>query len=135
MRTQTIRYAVYGALSFALVASLILFAPDRTHAATQSTGYMQEVGISGQTITNPVIATFLTVPLGTEHAWITVKNNPACWGANENGAAPTATSGGEWPVSFFKLDNDGRLLQNIRVINCAEGATTVKLYYTKRRRL
>lgn len=101
-------------------------------AATQLTGYAWEVGISGQVITNPTTATFLTVPTGAEHAWINVKGNPACWGADAT--APTATSGGEWPVSFFKIDNDNLLLKSIRVINCAEGATTVKVYYTKRRR-
>lgn len=118
-------------LVLAMVAAANLY---DVSAATQSTGFMYETGISGEVITNPTTATFFTVPAGAEHAWITVKNNPACWGMNADGTAPTATSGGEWPVSMFKLDNDRVQLQTIRVINCAEGATTVKVYYTRRRR-
>lgn len=104
------------------------------HAATQDLrGISREIGIGGQVITNPTTATFLTVPAGAEHAEIIVKGNPACWGADP--APPTANSGGEWPVGMWrKIDNDRLYLQSIRVINCAEGATTVKVYYSRSRR-
>ncbi len=102
-------------------------------AATQSVNFKHEMGISGQVITNPTAATFLTVPLGAHHAWITVKDNPACF--SYDAAAPTATSGGEWAPGIYRVENDRPLLQAIRFINCAEGATVVKVYYSRDRRV
>lgn len=104
------------------------------HAATQATNFKYESGVSGQVITNPTTATFLSVPSNAKHAWIHVKDKPACWGADAT--APTASSGGEWPAgAVLKLDNDQLQLKAIRVINCSEGATTVKVYYTRDRQV
>jgi hypothetical protein len=90
--------------------------------------------MTGQIITNPVAATFLTVPAGALHAWILVKNNPVCW--SSGATIPTATSGGEWPSgALIKIDNDPLFLKALRVINCAEGATVVKVYYSRERRV
>jgi hypothetical protein len=112
---------------------LIFFGPC-AQAAVQATGYRSEIGISGQVITNPVASTSLSVPNNAEHAWITVKGNPVCW-AN-SGADATAVGGGEWPAGFaIKIDNDRAQLLAFRVINCAEGATTVKVWYTRTRRV
>lgn len=103
------------------------------HAATVAGGFKTELGVSGQVITNPTTPTFLTVPLEARHAWIHVKGNPACWSAGA--VAPSATSGGEWPAgALLKFENDPLFLKALRVINCAEGPTTVKVYYTRDRR-
>jgi len=134
---QTIRVTPtnFAILTLILLAVLVTFEPSNQHiaqAATQATNFSWEAGVSGQVITNPTVATYLTVPAGATHAWFTIKDKPACWGADAT--APTASSGGEWPAgAMFKLDNDRVELQSIRIINCSEGATTVKIYYTKKR--
>lgn len=101
-------------------------------AATQSRDFKYEVGISGQVISNPTTATFLTVPGATEHAWILVTGNPVCWSADAS--APTATSGGKWPAgTLIKIDNDPLHIKALRLINCSEGATVVYVYYLRTR--
>lgn len=116
----------------AIILTLVL-AHTAVYAATQASNFRYEIGISGQVITNPVAATFLTVPANTEHAWIHVKEQPVCW--SSGAIAPSAVSGGEWPAgALIKIDNDPLFLKALRVINCAEGATTVKVYYTRSRR-
>lgn len=125
---------VIRALRLLTLLAFVAFAVIRSEAATSAATAKSEIGISGQVITNPVAATFLTVPTTAQHAWITVKGNPVCWGMNADGTAPTATSGGEWPAgAVLKIDNDPRMLKSIRLINCAEGATVVKIYYTRDR--
>jgi hypothetical protein len=123
---------IITAILLLLVGGVLHLAPPAS-AATQSVNFKHEVGISGQVITNPTTATFLTVPLGAHHAWITVKDNPACF--SYDAAAPTATSGGEWAPGVWRVENDRPLLQAIRFINCAEGATVVKVYYSRDRRV
>lgn len=119
-------------LAFAVVCYVVA-TEQRAHAATTAAPFRHEVGISGQVITNPVAPTLLSVPDGAQHAWIHVKDAPACYSYGPT--APTATSGGEWPVGFTsKIQNDRQMLQALRFINCAEGATTVKVYYTRDRR-
>ena len=120
-----------------LIFAFVFLVTLPSNAATISRDFKWEVGISGQVITTTGTAQFLTVPLGAQHAWILVKGaNPACWGANFDGTAPTANSGGEWPAGvLFKLDNDRLFLQKIQLISCTEGAATVKVYYTRDRRV
>lgn len=114
----------------------ILGAGPLAQAATQSSGFKEEVDRGGQVITTTTDAQFLTVPANARHAWIYVKGpNPACWGFNP-AAAPTSTSGGEWPAGFVeKMDNDSLALKNVRLISCSEGATVVKVLYTGDRRI
>jgi hypothetical protein len=117
----------------AVVIAPTVFVTKSTFAATQSSGFKHEVGLGGQTITNPTTATFLTVPAGAQHAWIYVKGNPVCW--SDNADAPTSASPGEWPAGFVaRIENDPLWLKSLRVINCAEGATTVKVKYSRDRR-
>jgi hypothetical protein len=124
---------VERAARFLGVATVDLLEPS-AYGAVQATGFRSEIGISGQVITNPTTSTALSVPNNAEHAWITVKTNPVCW-AN-SGADATANGGGEWPAGFItKIDNDRAQLLALRVINCAEGATTVKVWYTRTRRV
>lgn len=122
-----------GIACIALISIAVAVLNRQVVAATQSTNYKWEVGISGQVITNPTTATFLTVPAGATHAWITVKTNPACFSYHAD--APTASSGGEWLPGIYRVENDRPMLQALRVINCAEGATTVKVYYSRDRRV
>lgn len=118
-----------------LVWNLALYVGD-ANAATQSSGFKEEVDRGGQVITTTTDAQFLTVPANARHAWIYVKGpNPVCWGFNPT-TAPTSTSGGEWPAGFIdKMDNDSLALKNVRLVSCTEGATVVKVLYTGDRRI
>jgi hypothetical protein len=122
-------------LGVAVIDLLEIIEPT-AHGAVQATGFRSEVGISGQTIANPTTSTALSVPNNAEHAWIVVKANPVCYTNTAPATDATAGSGGEWPAGFVtKLDNDRAQLLAFRVINCAEGATTVKVWYTRTRRV
>lgn len=122
-------------LAFAALGAILVAIMQPAHAATQASGFKEEVDRGGQVIVTTATAQFLTVPSNARHAWIVVKNAPTCWGFHPT-TAPTASSGGEWPVGFIgKFDNDALALKNIRVISCAEGASTVKILYTGDRRI
>lgn len=115
------------------------------HAATQASGYKEEVDRGGQVITTTTDPVYITVPQNARHAYITVKgSNPVCYGSNPTVAPnPSACSGtwnaacpDEWPVgSRTMLTNDRLQLAAIRVVSCSEGAGTVKLHYTGDRRI
>lgn len=114
-------------------AGLAIIGNGDAQAATQSVNFKEEIEVGGQVITTTTDAQFLTVPARARHAWVVVKAQPACWGFGAT--APTPTSGGEWPAGFVgKFDNDRLALAKIRVISCAEGASTVKVLYTGDRR-
>lgn len=122
-------------LAIASMVALVNVGVGPAQAATQASGFKEEVDRGGQVIVTTTAAQFLTVPANARHAWIVVKNAPACWGFHPT-TAPTASSGGEWPAGFIgKFDNDSLALKNIRVISCAEGASTVKVLYTGDRRI
>lgn len=133
-----------GRIGFGLAAAIVAlvfatsawFDVEPAHAATQASGYKEEVDRGGQVITTTTDAVFLTVPSNARHAWINVKGpNPVCWGFHPTNA-PTPTSGGEWPAGFIdKFDNDTLALKNVRLISCSEGATVVKILYTGDRRI
>lgn len=135
-KTMTSRQSLNVIIALGVISiSVMVGISVRTQAATQSTGFKEEIEVGGQTIVTTTDAQFLTVPLRARHARITIKNQPACWGANPS-SAPTPTSGGEWPAGLvIKEENDRLMLANIRVISCAEGASTVKVQYFGDRRI
>lgn len=126
-----------------LIVGLVALALDglRSHAnaATNSVNWRQERSIGiGEVISNPTSPASFTVAPGTRHAWISVWNNPVCW-TMDGTTAPTASSGGKWPAGMVvKLENSDTgnysELKKFKFINCAEGATEVRMMPTRDQR-
>lgn len=128
----TIAFLIVGAAVALWTTDLLR---PTAYAATQASGFKEEVDRGGQVIVTTATAQYLTVPANARHATLLVKDKPVCWGFNPT-SAPTASSGGEWPVgAWIKYDNDRLQLASIRVISCAEGAATLKVHYTGDRRI
>lgn len=128
------RISIFHVLLAVLAIVLLSYAAS-SFAATQSLANVKsEVGISGQVITNPTTATFLTVPAGAMHAWITITGGDACW-SSDAGAAPTGIGPGRWLSGSERIiPNDPLFLKRIRLINCTDQTAVINVYYTRERR-
>lgn len=113
------------------VVLLVVMEPPRAIAATQSTGFKWEVGISAQVLTTTGTPQFLTVPLGASHARIYVEDAPACWSFSTTAAS--ASGGGKWPQGYVgKEENDRLLLQRFQFVTCSgSSAARIHVFYSR----
>lgn len=116
---------------FAVVALVGIDSHHVAQAATNSTNFKWEVGISGYAVSNPTASTALTVPASAIHATFTVTGGPLC--VSKGTAVPTPTNSERWPEGFVAMvDNDAPMLRRMKVINCDNSdPATVQIYFRR----